>query len=149
MTKVTFNSHALQELLRGPTGPVYQLLDDLGMKVSRDAKVKVGQSVSKPTSGDLRRSIKYQVFNTTREPEVRVGSLGHVGVGYGIFHHEGTRPHIIRPKPPKNILVFRGRGGRMVYIRPPRFVRHPGTSPVRYLTDSAAKYVYIRRTGGR
>ena len=52
---------------------------------------------------------------------------GHVTVipKYALMVHNGTKPHIIRPKSPGRRLKFRGRTGTMVYARK---VNHPGTA---------------------
>lgn len=64
-------------------------------------------------------------------PFVRVGSESPIAR----LHHEGTRPHLIRPVNAK-LLRFpanRGLGGGFIYAT---VVHHPGTKPNRYLTDN-------------
>lgn len=56
-----------------------------------------------------------------------------------LIHHEGTRPHLIMPRPerlavnPDARLVFQTSSGQVVFARR---VHHPGTRPNRYLTDN-------------
>lgn len=130
----TPDRRGMDKLLHSNSGPVVRWLDDLGKRVANGARARVGVA-----SGRTRRAITHRLGPFYPNPTVRIGVLdrgGKVGVAY--FHHQGTRPHLIHPKPPKNILVFRGRSGQMVFIRPPRFVRHPGTKPNPYLIDAAA-----------
>jgi hypothetical protein len=53
---------------------------------------------------------------------VLTGTVGS-DVEYAAYVHDGTRPHVIRPKAPNRVLAWGG--------RPPTrfaaFVRHPGT----------------------
>lgn len=71
--------------------------------------------------------------------ETGPGSLvSHVGCnpeehvrGYAIIVHNGSKPHPITPRSPRQSLRFRV-GGRMVHVSR---VNHPGTQPDRFLTD--------------
>jgi hypothetical protein len=51
---------------------------------------------------------------------------------YAKWHHDGTRPHVIRAKNAK-ALRFVNKRGNVVFARS---VNHPGTKPNRYLTDN-------------
>ena len=64
--------------------------------------------------------------------EAKTGAHPHadLGVGYAVFHHEGTKPHEIRPRRPGGVLKFRTRGIVVFATR----VWHPGTTPAKYLT---------------
>lgn len=64
--------------------------------------------------GNLRQSIRSRMLSRTRG-EVEVGAK------YGVFVHEGTRPHIIRTSK-KRVLANR-RSGQFFG----KVVRHPGT----------------------
>lgn len=55
---------------------------------------------------------------------------------YALAHHEGTRPHIIKPKEAGGVLVF-SKGSRVIRTRE---VRHPGTKPNKYLSDQLIHY---------
>jgi hypothetical protein len=59
---------------------------------------------------------------------IKVGAARH----YSLMHHEGTRPHVIRPKNAK-VLRFVNKRGDVVFARS---VNHPGTRPNRYLADN-------------
>lgn len=97
------------------------------------ARMSAGVSTPNPTriypGGALRASIKTErEGNTSRGLEARVGSSR----PYALYHHEGTAPHVIKPKRPGGVLRFWwGRVGAIVYRRS---VRHPGTKPNPYLT---------------
>lgn len=70
--------------------------------------------------GNLRQSIRSRMIGKTRG-EIEVGAK------YGIFVHEGTRPHIIRATR-KKVLANRRSGAVFG-----KTVRHPGTKPNRFL----------------
>lgn len=81
---------------------------------------KPGQSRGYAT-GELASDIKPERTRTHRTgPESRVVS----GADHSLFVHQGTPPHIIRPKAPNKLMVFRRRAGQVVYSK---LVRHPGT----------------------
>jgi len=58
--------------------------------------------------------------------ELKIGS----GSKIAYLHHEGTRPHLIKPKNAP-ALVFMSKG-RVIRTQ---LVRHPGTKPNKYLSD--------------
>lgn len=103
-------------------GPVGRDLNRRLRTVELGAKMTVGVK-----TGKLRRSIK-----TVRHEGYGylVGSVGSWTRKYARFHHEGTRPHLIRPRKPGGVLRFSVQG-RVVFTR---LVRHPGTRPNHYLT---------------
>jgi hypothetical protein len=78
-------------------------------------------------TGALRASIHMRHFRDTRGQYVRIGS----SLPYARLHHEGTRPHFIRPNT-KQVLKFVTRGQLVIT----HLVRHPGTRPNRYLSDN-------------
>lgn len=96
-------------------------------RVQRGARRQVGVK-----TGLLRRSIvKHWVDNgagTANRGDlvIRVGSP----LNYALLHHTGTRPHVIRPRPPHRALRFVV-DGRVVFATK---VNHPGTKPNPYLT---------------
>lgn len=87
-------------------------------------------------TGRLRASIKGQLSRTwTLRPQYTIST----DVEYAPYVHDGTRPHVIRPK---NASVLRFEiGGRVVYAR---VVHHPGTR-ARPFIDRAVREV----TAGR
>jgi len=76
--------------------------------------------------GTLRRSITHRVEAG--------GDRGIVGTNldYAKPVHEGSKPHIIRPKAAK-MLRFQTAGGAVVYTK---MVRHPGTRPNPFLKNA-------------
>jgi len=83
-------------------------------------------------TGRLRASIRIEARRTlTLRSVYTVGS----DVEYARMVHDGTRPHVIRPKT-ANVLRFRV-GGRWVYAK---VVHHPGTKARPFL-DRAVREV--------
>lgn len=81
-------------------------------------------------TGDLKRSIRHRVRRTIYGYTAEIWSTA----PYAIFVHEGTRPHEIRPNPPRKALRFAsGGGGRIVFARR---VHHPGTKAQPFLKDA-------------
>lgn len=100
-------------------------------KRNRIALLKAKRQVGFRT-GALQRNIRaYHLGNFTGQ---YVGLIA--DKPYALMHHEGTRPHVIRPTEPGGVLVF-GKGSRVIKTRE---VRHPGTKPNRYLSDQLIHY---------
>lgn len=78
-------------------------------------------------TGALRNSIVIGHFMAPGGAAVRVGSK----LPYAYLHHEGSKPHVITPKEPDGVLIFR-KGARVITSK---MVMHPGTKPNRYLSD--------------
>lgn len=76
-------------------------------------------------TGELKRRME------TKRKVVRQGLEGRVGspVKYAAAHHDGARPHIIRPRNAKALRFVVG--GRVVFAGR---VNHPGNRPNPYLT---------------
>jgi hypothetical protein len=121
MAKVTFFP-TMDWMLQSPEGDVGRHLAATGRRITLAAKAKVGVK-----TGRLRRSIHMRHFRDTRGQYVWIGSE----VNYALMHHEGTRPHLIRPNRAK-ILVFTKRG----QVIRTSLVHHPGTRANKYLSDS-------------
>lgn len=83
-------------------------------------------------TGQLAANMRSNVSVDFRGIKVEVGS----NVKHALMHHQGTRPHFIRPKRAR-ALRFMQRGR----IRYAQKVLHPGTKPNRYLTDNLPKVV--------
>jgi len=124
---VVFREPILDRYLNAPRGEVGKYLRRRGLLILAAAKAQVGVR-----TGALRASIHMRHLRDTRGQFVRIGSP----LPYARAHHEGTRPHLIRPRTAQ-ILVFRTRG-QVVYTH---LVRHPGTRPNRYLTDNLRRFV--------
>jgi hypothetical protein len=77
-------------------------------------------------TGALRKNIRaHHLGNFTGQYVVLRADLP-----YALLHHQGTKPHIIRPRETDGVLVFKGKRGRVVTT----MVRHPGTRPNPYLS---------------
>lgn len=84
-------------------------------------------------TGALRLSIHKRHLGNLTGQYMWIGSEK----SYALLHHEGSRPHLIRPIAPNKTLVF-SRGARLVYARQ---VMHPGTKPNRYLSSQLRRFV--------
>lgn len=71
-----------------------------------------------PRTGHLEQSISWRPLPNGAEVYAQAGYAGYV--------ERGTKPHVIRPRPGREALRFKGAGGGFV-IR--RSVRHPGSKP--------------------
>lgn len=76
-------------------------------------------------TGRLANSIRVSYFRGVSNPHVTIGS----NVRYAYMVHEGTRPHLIRPKDAR-VLRFK-HNGRVVYAQR---VMHPGTPRTEFLS---------------
>ena len=115
----------VDKLLKSPNGVVGRDLRVRANKVLLAAKKQVGVD-----SGKLKKSL-----NTRNHQRTGYGQAISVGsdLHYALMHHNGTRPHIIRPTGKRGqYLVFKS-GTRTIYTTS---VNHPGTKPNRYLTDN-------------
>jgi hypothetical protein len=100
----------------------------VALPINAAAKSQVGVK-----TGLLRQSIGISHFIGPAGAAVKIGSSLH----YAYLHHEGSRPHIIKPKEPGGALVFT-KGSRVIRSR---MVMHPGTRPNRYLSDQLRIYI--------
>lgn len=131
--RITWSNAALAALERGESGMVVRDLLRRGQRVQDAAQrqVRLGH-VGGGTDGrpNLRYSIvKRLVQDGTDLPSVLVGSVNPIA----LLHHEGSRPHVIVPRRKRALVFYPSGGGPLVFARR---VRHPGTSPNRFLTDS-------------
>jgi hypothetical protein len=122
MATVIFYQPAFDKLKNSPSGDVGRYLHKKGLLITAAAKRQVGVN-----TGALRASIHMRHSRDTRGQFVRIGS----SLPYARLHHEGTRPHLIRPNN-KQVLKFMTRGQLVIT----HLVRHPGTKPNRYLSDN-------------
>lgn len=128
----------LDRILNSPTGEVGRDLERRAKRVRDAARMKVGVR-----TGRLRRSIRvYGHRRTAMGQRIQIGS----SAPYALMHHNGTKPHIITPNNHR-FLKFKPRGGAGAGWNVladgsvlARKVRHPGTKPNRYLSDSV-KYI--------
>lgn len=79
-------------------------------------------------TGRLRSDIRFEIRNRA------LGVTGRLfcTVSYADAVHDGTRPHVIRPRRPGGVLRFRV-GGQVVYAK---FVNHPGTTGRPFLSQA-------------
>lgn len=104
---------ALNQLLYGRTGPVQLHVANKGREVEGYARRLVGVK-----SGETRAGIYSRVVLSNPGYNVEVGARSKAMP----YHHDGTKPHIIRPRR-KRALKFQA-GGRTVFAKK---VNHPGT----------------------
>lgn len=130
MARGVVRGEALAAYLRSPAGDVGRLLIALATRLQTLAKEQVGYSTNKPSGQEggqhLRDTIVKRVVQTANGITVMVGSEHPIA----LIHHNGTRPHEIRPRT-ASVLAFEI-GGQTVFAT---VVHHPGTKPNRYLTD--------------
>jgi hypothetical protein len=134
----TVDYRAIDKILNSPSGEVGLDLKRRADRLRDIAKTKVGVK-----TGRLRRSIRvYGHRRTTLGQKIQIGS----SVPYARMHHNGTKPHIIAPNNHR-FLKFKpssGAGAGWNVLADgsvlARKVRHPGTKPNRYLSDSV-KYI--------
>lgn len=112
------------EVFRSPTGLVGRDLDRRAARVERAATAQAGYGL-----GVLKRSMKREWVSRRGDVlTMRVGS----DVRHAHVHHEGARPHVIRPVHAK-ALRFINKRGQVVFAYS---VNHPGHAPNKYLTDN-------------
>lgn len=119
---VEVDSRELARLLTGPSGDVFRWMVRIGDDIKSEAKKQVGVD-----TGRLRDKIVKRVTSTRGGITLIVAAEE----SYAEWHHEGTRPHTIRPRN-ASVLSFIGAGGQRVFASK---VEHPGTRPNRFLTD--------------
>lgn len=137
LVSLRLDNAAIQRLMESPQGPVIRHAMIKGDEVKRGARRRVG--VSDPSqrstrpggSQHLRDTINKRLVQDGQGAAVYVGDLDD-SVPHARFHHDGTRPHVIRPVRAK-MLRFTV-GGRVVFAMQ---VSHPGTRPNPYLVDAA------------
>jgi len=134
---VRLDDAAMSDLLRSPNGPVGRHVMDLGNQVRDRAAPKVGVSPEGHGIGasgaqqHLRDALIVRLVSDEKGPAAMVGAE----LGHALFHHEGTAPHVIRPR---NVTFLRfptsPGGATFVFAKQ---VNHPGTKPNPYLVDAA------------
>jgi hypothetical protein len=127
MAKLVFREPAMDKLLLSPSGDVGKYLAKKGRLIEAGAKRQVGVQ-----TGALRASIHMRHFSDPRGQYVKIGS----SLNYARMHHEGTKPHLIRPNT-AHMLRFYSKG-QIVFAH---MVRHPGTPANRYLTDNMRRVI--------
>lgn len=127
--EVVFNEPGMAHVFKSWEGPVGRYLFRKSETLEGLGRASAGLQ-----TGELIGSITtdYGKHEASGDLESKVGANPHasVGVGYGVWHHEGTWPHWIFPRNPSGVLRFASRG-MVVYARR---VWHPGTKPNKFLT---------------
>ena len=142
---VTIDSVRLAAFIRDGNGPVIRDLMRRGDRVKSRAQELVGVSnrragggargaggrfVSTRKPGTLRDSIVKRLTEQGGMPAVLVGTDDPIG----LWHHEGTHPHLISPRSAGGRLSFYWDAvGRRVSLP---VVHHPGTQPNRFLVNA-------------
>lgn len=129
--RIVLNGAALEAMLRGPNGLVYNEMIRRGQLVQDAAKrqIRLGHIHGGGGRPNLRDTLVKRVVKTTGgDIAVLIGSDSPIA----LLHHEGTRPHVILPTKGR-FLAFPGNGGGVVFATK---VNHPGTAPNRFLTDN-------------
>jgi hypothetical protein len=119
--KVILYPGPMDMMLKSPVGEVGRFLAGRARLIVVGAKSQVGKK-----TGRLRQSIHSRQSRTAYGQMVWIGSE----VKYALAHHEGTKPHIIKPDKAKALRFTAGT--RVIYSRA---VKHPGTRANRYLKD--------------
>jgi hypothetical protein len=127
MARLIFREPAMDRLLISTNGDVGKYLAKRGRLIEAGAKRQVGVQ-----TGALRASIHMRHFSDPRGQYVKIGS----SLNYARMHHEGTKPHLIRPNT-AHMLRFYSKG-QIVFAH---MVRHPGTPANRYLTDNMRRVI--------
>jgi hypothetical protein len=113
----------IRSVFRDQDGPVGRDLDARSRKVLARARVLVGVR-----SGTLLASGRREFGQTAFGPRYDV-TFGVRGLtSYLGYHHDGSRPHIIRPRRRKALRFISG--GQVVFATR---VQHPGSAPNRFL----------------
>lgn len=115
---------ALNQLLHGRTGPVVLHVANKGREAEGHARRLVGVKSTK-----LKASIGSRVVRSNPGYNVEVFAGGTPETSkYVLAHHDGAKPHVIRPRR-KKVLKFQA-GGRTVFAKK---VNHPGNRPNPFL----------------
>lgn len=123
MARIRVDQAQMRRVIRGAS---MTELGNTGRRVVNRAKI-----LCPVDTGRLRASIKGKASRTwTLRPQFTVSS----NVDYAPMVHDGTRPHIIRPRT-KQVLKFNV-GGQTVFAK---VVHHPGTRARPFLDRALAE----------
>lgn len=122
------NNAAINQMLHGRTGFVALHLANEGRRVEGNARRLVGVK-----SGKLKATIGSRIVRSNPGYNVEVFAGGTPETSrYVLAHHDGARPHVIRPRR-KRALKFQA-GGRTVFAKK---VNHPGNRANPFLLRAA------------
>lgn len=103
------------------------VMSGLGRRIVRNARGRV-----KVRTGELRDSIGSSLSTTASQVRLEVFATAR----HARFVHDGTRPHVIRPRQAKALRFVVG--GRVVFAAR---VQHPGTRATNFLSAAVAEEV--------
>lgn len=134
---VRFDDAAMAELLRSPNGAVGRHTSEVAEQVRQRAAPKVGVSPAGHGIGASGGQQHLRDALVTRPASDEKGFAVLVGaeIPHALFHHEGTAPHVIRPRN-VTFLRFPTTPGGTAFVFA-KSVNHPGTKPNPYLVDAA------------
>ncbi|UJE15677.1 hypothetical protein SEA_LIGMA_22 [Gordonia phage Ligma] len=128
--RITGDFTVNQAALAAQVGPILQAqMRDLTRKIANQARMRVPVR-----TGNLGRSILEDPVTMVGPFRVEGGVTAHAH--YAAAVHEGTRPHIIRPRN-ASVLKF-DVGGRTIFARE---VHHPGTRARPFLRNAAEQVI--------
>lgn len=134
---VRFDDAGLADLFQSPNGPVGRHVAEVGNQVRERAATKVGVSPEGHGIGasGAQQHLRDALIVRIASDEKGVVALVGVELPHAEVHHQGSQPHVIRPR---NVTVLRfpssPGGASFVFARE---VNHPGTKPNPYLVDAA------------
>lgn len=123
-TRIRLESSKLRDALTGGQGALTRFLESYARRVVAEAVMR-----SPVKTGNLRRSIHAEPVKATGPFTAEVSV--EAAANYAMFVHEGSRPHLIRPKS-KKALRFEV-DGREVFAK---HANHPGTKPRPFLRNA-------------
>lgn len=112
-----------RELVGGRDKPVQRLVHTASRRTANSARAR-----SLVDTGHLKRSNQELPVTTSG---LRVSGGVENTANYSLYVHEGTRPHVIRPRNGK-ALAFEYRGQTVVV----KHVKHPGTKAFPFLRNA-------------
>lgn len=123
-TRSHIDDGAVERVLFGPDGVVRRVTESAAKRIARRAQV-----LAPVRTGRLRDSIRAGEARRTGPAEMTAEVTA--GAAHAVYVHEGTSPHVIRPRTGKALRFTAG--GQLVFARS---VMHPGTSPNRFLIQA-------------
>lgn len=120
---LTLHPNATRDFIEDPAGPVFADLDRRMTRAQGGA-----QRMVRVRTGRLLSTIRKRRGVSRRGPHVDLVAGGRLA-RYVMHEHDGTVPHIIRPRRRRALRFIAG--GQVVFTRR---VRHPGTRGSYFLT---------------
>lgn len=125
--RIVIDQSQMRAVLTGPQSEPVRLVQKAQRQVLNQAKVN-----SPVDTGQLRASHKAEPVTVSgMTVRASISATGAAGQEYALAVHEGTGPHIIRPRR-KKVLSWKGPEGRVFAKQ----VHHPGTKPRPWLRNA-------------